>query len=141
MTGVLIASALALLAACARDCTPAVRDGWVRMPAMAMPMLAGFGRIENGCSAPLTIVSARSPAFADVTLHETRIVGGISQMRPVPELVIAPGSAAELQPGGLHLMLMQPSHALATGSTVAIEFALKDGGVLRGEFALRNPGE
>jgi copper(I)-binding protein len=132
--------------ACARDCTPQVRDGWVRLPppGMAMDgmaMLAGFGRIENLCPAPVTIVSASSAAFADTSLHETKIVDGISRMRPVPELRIAPDAAAVLKPGGLHLMLMQPTAPLKAGSRIAVEFELQDGRKLLGEFELRKPGE
>jgi copper(I)-binding protein len=129
------------LSACARDCAPQVRDGWVRMPPGDMPMMAGFGRIENRCTAPITVVGVSSPAFADTSLHETRIVEGVSRMRALPELRIAPDSVATLKPGGMHLMLMQPRAPLKAGSKVVVEFALKDGGTLRGEFVVRKPGE
>ncbi|MCI4566784.1 copper chaperone PCu(A)C [Lysobacter sp. CFH 32150] len=132
--------------ACARECAPQVREGWLRLPPlplskMPMPMLAGFGRIENSCPTPVTIVGVSSPAFADTSLHETRIVDGVSKMRALPELRIAPGSAATLKPGGMHLMLMQPHAQLKPGSKVVVEFALKDGGMLRGEFEVRKPTE
>lgn len=123
----------------ARECTAKVKDGWIRMPPVSMPMMAGFGRIENPCSTPVTITGASSPAFADVSLHETRVVDGVSRMRHLPELRIAPDGSATLKPGGLHLMLMQPHAPLKEGSKVVIEFTLKDGGVLRGEFPVRKP--
>ncbi|MGH8076349.1 MAG: copper chaperone PCu(A)C, partial [Lysobacter sp.] len=88
----LIAIALSAVPACARDCAPRVREGWVRLPPMAMPMMAGFGRIENPCSAPVTITGVSSPAFADTSLHETRVIDGVSRMRALPELRIAPNS-------------------------------------------------
>lgn len=132
--------------ACARDCAPQVREGWVRLPPPGMgmdgmAMMAGFGRIENHCPAPVTIVSASSAAFADTSLHETKIVDGISRMRPVPELRIAPDAAAVLKPGGLHLMLMQPTAPLKAGSRIAVEFELQDGRKLLGEFELRKSGD
>jgi copper(I)-binding protein len=137
----LLSLCLLSLAACAsdRDCAPQVRDGWVRMPPgpMSADMMAGFGRIENRCPMPATIVSASSPAFGDASLHETRIVDGISRMRPVPDLRIAPDDAAVLKPGGLHLMLMQPRAPLKAGSKVAVEFKLQDGRTLLGEFEVR----
>ena len=138
---VLLAIAFGTLPACARECAPRVRDGWVRLPPMAMPMMAGFGRIENRCAAAVTIVGVSSPAFADVSLHETRIVDGVSRMRAMPELLIASGGAATLKPGGMHLMLMQPRASLQPGSKVMMEFALKGGGTMRGEFVVRKPGE
>ncbi|MEO6263397.1 MAG: copper chaperone PCu(A)C, partial [Luteimonas sp.] len=66
---------------CARDCAPQLRDGWIRMTPGNLPMMAGFGRIENRCPTPATIIKASSPAFADTSLHETRVVDGISRMR------------------------------------------------------------
>lgn len=137
----LVLLSAAMSVACARDCTPQVRDGWVRLLPGGMPMHAGFARIDNACSRPLTIVAARSPAYASVELHESRIVGGVSRMRAVPELRIAPDGAAVLKPGGLHLMLMGPRATLQPGSRVAIEFELRDGGVLRGEFVARAPAD
>lgn len=125
--------------AVARDCAPQVRDAWIRLIPGGMPMQAGFGRIENLCPNPATIVSASSPAYGSVELHETRIVDGISRMRAVPELRIAPDDAAVLKPGGLHLMLMRPHAALTAGSKVAVQFELSDGRKLLGEFEVRNP--
>ena len=135
----LLALVLVPLSACARDCVPQVRDGWIRLLPGGMPMQAGFGRIDNRCPMPATIVSASSPAYASVELHESKTVGGISRMRAVPELRIAPDGAAMLQPGGLHLMLMQPRATLKPGSRVVIEFKLKDGRSVLGEFEARKP--
>lgn len=120
-----------------KACTAQVSAGWVRLPPMQMPMMAGFGRIENRCAQPVTIVGAKSAAFADVSLHETRIVDGVSKMRALPELRIAPDGAAVLKPGAMHLMLMDPHAPLKEGSRVAVEFQLKDGGSLLGEFEVR----
>lgn len=124
-------------AAADNDCTPRVHDGWLRLPPMSMPMLAGFGRIDNACAMPATIIKASSPAFASVELHETRTVDGVSRMRAVPELRLPPHGAAVMKPGGLHLMLMRPRAALQAGSRVAVEFTLADGRTLLGEFEVR----
>ncbi len=125
------------MSACARDCAPQVREGWVRLTPGGMPMHAGFGRIENFCATPVKIIGASSPSYGSVELHESRIEGGVSRMRPVPELRIAPDNAAVLKPGGLHLMLMQPASPLKPGSRVAVEFELSGGGKLLGEFEVR----
>lgn len=126
-------------AACARDCAPQVREGWIRLTPGGMPMHAGFARIENPCASPLRIVGASSPTYGSVELHESRIEGGVSRMRAVPELRIAPDRTAVLKPGGLHLMLMQPASMLKPGSRVAVEFRLAGGGRLLGEFEVRDP--
>lgn len=136
---VLLLAALAA-PACARQpatCAPQVREGWVRLMPSGMPMHAGFGRIDNRCRTPVTIVGASSPSYGEVELHETRVVDGVSKMRELTELRIAPDNAAVLQPGGLHLMLMQPKSRLAPGAKVAIAFKLKDGRTVLGEFVVR----
>lgn len=123
----------------ARECRPQVLEGWVRMPPNRMPMMAGFGRIVNRCPTPATIVSARSPSFGSVELHETRVVDGVSRMRPVPQLRLAPDGAAVFKPGGMHLMLMRPGATLKPGSRIVVEFELAGGGTLLGEFEVRKP--
>lgn len=120
-------------------CVAQVQDGWLRLPPGRMPMLAGFGRIVNPCAKPIKVIAARSEAFASVELHESRIVDGVSRMRPVPVLRIAAGDAAVLKPGGLHLMLMRPSVPPTAGERVVVEFELADGSRLRGEFEVRKP--
>src|SRR3546814_2401224 len=62
-----ILAAFALASACAlafipspasaSDCQPQVQGGWVRLGPAGMPMMAGFGRIENNCATPVTIRS------------------------------------------------------------------------------------
>lgn len=137
--GLALALCIAAVPACARDCAPRVRDGWIRLAPGGVPMHAGFARIENGCASPVRIVGVSSPAYASAELHESRIDGGVSRMRPVPELRIAADGAAVLKPGGLHLMLLRPVSRLKPGSRVAVEFALAGGGRLLGEFEIRDP--
>lgn len=132
----------ALLIACigsanAAECLPVVKAAWVRLPPVAMPMMAGFGRIENPCKAPVSIVGAESLAFDDVSLHETREENGVSRMREVAALPIAAGKVAELKPGGLHLMLHGPYQSLAAGEKVVITLKLADGRSLPVQFEVR----
>ncbi|WP_045727111.1 copper chaperone PCu(A)C [Xanthomonas sp. GPE 39] len=119
-------------------CVPQWHDGWVRLPPnTAMPMAAGFGRLHNPCAQTLAVVSARSPAFAEVSLHETTLRDGVSRMREVDALPLAPGADAVLQPGGLHLMLMQPTQPLREGARLPLTFVLKDGRQVQAQLQVR----
>ena len=102
-------------------------------------MLAGYARIDNTCSGPVEIVAASSPAFADVSLHETRIENGISRMRALTALPVAAHGSVAFAPGRLHLMLMEPIKPLKAGDQVSIDFILRDGRRIPGHFALRAP--
>ncbi|WP_334178113.1 copper chaperone PCu(A)C [Pseudoxanthomonas sp.] len=121
----------------AAECLPVARAAWVRLPPVAMPMMAGFVRIENPCKAPVSIVGAESLAFEDVSLHETREENGVSRMREIAALPIAPGKAAELKPGGLHLMLHGPYQPLVEGEKPVITLKLADGRTLPVMFEVR----
>lgn len=119
------------------SCAPRVVDGWLRAPPMPMPMMAGFGRIENACTGEVVVTAARSDVFGSVELHETTVVDGVSRMREVAGLPVAAGGEAVLQPGGLHLMLMQPVSPLAEGDIARVEFTLADGRSIAADFEVR----
>ena len=104
-----------------------IEDGWIRLPPAPRPMLAGFGRIINRCADARELVAVRSPRFGEVSLHQTRVVDGVSRMRELERLPIAAGGQALLQPGGLHLMLMQPDSTLVEGERVPLVLVLEDG--------------
>lgn len=125
------------VASAATACLPTVRDGWIRLGPAGMDMLAGYARIDNTCAAPVEIVSASSPSFADASIHETRIEHGISRMRALAVLPVAAHASVSFTPGGLHLMLMQPTLPLRAGDRVSIDFTLRDGRRIPGRFELR----
>lgn len=123
--------------AAARECTPRIESGWLRLPPGGMPMLAGFARIENACDVPVVVVGARSPRFGDVSLHETRLVDGVSRMRAVPRLAVPARGSVSLQSGGLHLMLMDARAPVSEGERIEIEVLFEDGRTLRGDWPVR----
>lgn len=120
-------------------CAPVLKDGWVRLPPAAVPMMAGFGNLQNACPAPVVVVSASSPAFADVSIHETTDVQGVSRMREVESLRLVTGEAATFKPGGLHLMLMRPHAPLHEGDKVVVNFHLEDGRQIQSSLVVRKP--
>ena len=85
------------------------------------------------------ITGASSPAFDSASLHATIVEDGISRMRETKALRIAAGESAVLEPGGMHLMLMQPKRRLRQGEQVDIRFELDDGRSLRGQFEVKGP--
>jgi hypothetical protein len=119
-------------------CAPKVEGAWVRLvPGGDMPMDAGYAVIDNACDTPVVITGATSPSYADVTLHESTMEQGMSQMRPVDALRIDPHGRAELKPGGYHLMLMAPRRRPTAGQRVTIVFQLQDGRTAAGSFEAR----
>lgn len=127
--GFLLAAGI-FVAACsppAVEQTLSFEDAWVRaMPPGAM-MTAGFGRLVNHTDHQLEITAYTSPAYDDVSLHQTVIENGVSRMREVPGLSIPPGGEVELAPGGYHLMLMMPTQASGPHDRVVLRIEVAEG--------------
>jgi hypothetical protein len=73
-------------------------------------------------------------------MHRTIERGGISTMRPVHEITIAPGKSVAFEPGGYHLMLMRPKHPLRPGGRLPVRLRFGDGSKLTTEFLVKSPG-
>jgi periplasmic copper chaperone A len=95
-------------------------------------MAAVFGTFTNAGGHDAVIVSGESPAAARVEIHEVVHEAGASMtMRPKEGGIVVPaGGAAELEPGGDHLMLMDLSGPLQPGADVSITVTFEDGSTL-----------
>jgi len=107
---ILLLTTISALAACSPDPgQPLVAsDIRVTAPRMAGGMSAGYFTLRNHTDATIEITRVTSPQFGRVEIHETRTEDGVSRMRPVDALTVPPGGEVRLEPGGKHLMLMQP---------------------------------
>ncbi len=107
------------------------QEGITVVHPMARPIMAGrpgaaYMAIVNDRDEPLRLVGARSPAFASAELHESIEENGISKMRPVAVLEIAPGDTALLEPGGMHMMLMGGTQAFKAGDEFPLTLIFED---------------
>lgn len=102
-------------------------QAWIRAMPPGMNMTAGFGTLRNRGAAPVEITAFSSPQFGEVSLHRSETVAGVSRMREVPSLVVAPGASVELAPGGYHLMLMMPVTPLSAGAPVRVFVTTRQG--------------
>lgn len=115
-----------------------IRDAWIRSAPPNSMMLAGYATLYNAGDAPVTIVAVTAKGFDDTSLHETVLVGDVSQMRPTGDIVIAVGASVAFSPGGKHIMLMQPTTSPTPGRRVAITFSFADGGDQSTDFVIRD---
>lgn len=113
------------LLAVAQHAAVEASGAWIRIAPPGAMMLAGYVTLTNSGDAVAELASVHSAAFGSVEVHRTEVVDGISRMRAVPELRIAPGESVTLSPGGMHLMLMQPAAPL--GEHADIVFDWRDG--------------
>ena len=114
-----------------------VADAWTR-PAAAGGMAVGYFTLTNHGKAPVTLVSASSPAARAVTLHQTSIINGVASMIPLPKgLAAAPGKSVTVGPGGYHLMLEGLAKPLAAGGNAPLTLTFSNGHKLMVDLAVQ----
>ncbi len=84
-------------------------------------MMAGFMDLHNPTDTPIVLVDARSPQFGHVEIHTMIMEDGVMRMRRLDELVVEPGTTVTLEPGGLHLMFIEPLEQFSLGDAIAVE--------------------
>ena len=65
-----------------------------------------FFDIKNNTDKPVKLIGASSPAAATGEIHTHKDVDGMKKMVQIDDIEIAPESTVSLEPGGLHVMLM-----------------------------------
>jgi len=101
---------------------------WSRPTAAGMPMGVAYLTITNNGSAPDALIAASTPAAARVEFHQTTISGGMARMRPVTEIAIPARGTVTIEPGGIHLMLVDLGSPLEAGKLVPLVLEFRKAG-------------
>lgn len=104
-----------------------IRDPWIKNLPPSVPVRAGYMTIHNPQTKAVSVVSLRSDAFASIEIHQTIEQDGMMRMEQLPSLKIGSNSSVQLEPGGLHLMMMNPSEPTQPGDLLEIIIVLDDG--------------
>ena len=138
MKRILIAAFAALLAFPAFAADIKVDDAWAR------PTL---GQARNG-AAYLTIsttgtadrlIAASAPVAGKTELHTMTMNNNVMQMRPVDAIQVTPGTDVKLQPGGLHVMLLDLKSPLKLGEKFPLTLKFERGGEIQVQVEVRQP--
>lgn len=109
------ACVLLALAAHAQEAGVAVEQAWARATPGAVRTGAAYLTLVNKGKESDRLVGMSTPVADSASLHETKMEGGIMQMRPLGAVDLAPGKRLELKPGGNHIMLEGLKHPLKEG--------------------------
>jgi periplasmic copper chaperone A len=124
--GALVAAAAALVAMpCLADEALQVRDAWVRATVPGQPVAAGYLTLQ--ARMPLRVVRVEAAPAAFVQIHEMKMDGGVMKMRELKSLDLPAGHTVHLEPGGVHLMLLDLKQPLRAGQNVRLSFTVEDG--------------
>jgi copper(I)-binding protein len=114
-----------------------VTDAWIRALPGAVPS-GGYFTLHNDGARTQTLVGAETPACGMLMLHLSENKGGMSSMRHVDGVDIAPGGTLRFEPGGYHLMCMDARPAIKPGATIPVTLSFKDGSRVAVTFAVRD---
>ncbi len=91
---------------------------------------------NNGTEAEL-LTGASTPAAAAVQFHETTISEGMARMRPLTGIAIAPGATVRIEPGAIHLMLIDLKAPLEPGKPVPLTLEFRKAGSITVQLAIQ----
>lgn len=119
-------------AGCVADDSPDITlaDPWVRSSDASVVggMSGAFMKLTNNSDQVVTLVGGSSNVAGMVEIHETVMAAEGMQMQEIGAgLQIPAGQTITLQPGGMHVMLMNLSQDIAAGDLVEITLNF-DGG-------------
>ncbi|CCD29096.1 Conserved hypothetical protein (DUF461) [Candidatus Glomeribacter gigasporarum BEG34] len=118
--------------------TLAVERGWARWLPSERPA-AAYMILENRGAQSVDLISASSPDYAHVSVHQSVVQDGKSKMVRVRRLTVPAHGEVGLMPGGYHLMLEQARRKIAPGNTIKIELHFSDSTTLETELPVRPP--
>lgn len=117
-----------------------VEQAWARASIGTARLAAAYLTVTNGSTEPDRLLEVTSPVAGMATIHAVTEEGGVSAMRPAGELEIAPGTSLVLEPGGLHVMLMDLREPLIEGDTVRLDLVFERNGAVAIDAAVAGPG-
>ena len=86
------------------------------------------------------VVSVSTPVAEKVELHETVSEGGVMKMREAPRLVVSPGEATVLRPGGYHMMLLGLKKPLNRGESFPVTLTFEKAPPVTATVTVQAPG-
>lgn len=93
-----------------------VENAWSRATAEDVQVAVGYLTIRNNGDAPDRLVSASAIFAGQTEIHQTKMVDGVMQMRPVTDGVPIPAKGTvALEPNSYHLMFIRFKGPLKKG--------------------------
>lgn len=94
----------------------------------------GFFTLRNDTDAPVTLIGVTSSACGMMMLHQSKEVNGVEQMLPVKAVTAPAHGTLSFQPGGYHVMCMQPQSSMVVGNKVPVTLNFSDGKSIVAQF-------
>ncbi len=105
------------------DETVTVTHAWARATAPGQRVAGVY--LEISSAEPSKLVAASSPVAGSAEIHVMRLENGIMTMRQLESLELSAKQTVKLEPGGLHIMLLDLKSPLKLGDKVPLRITLQ----------------
>ncbi|MBO9855122.1 copper chaperone PCu(A)C [Xanthomonas sp. A1809] len=96
-----------------------VSHAWSRATPPGAAVGGGYVTLRNDADLPDRLVAVESAASARVEIHEMRMEGDVMKMRRLDDGLALPAhGTVQLQPGGNHLMFIEPHSPFVVGKPI-----------------------
>jgi copper(I)-binding protein/cytochrome oxidase Cu insertion factor (SCO1/SenC/PrrC family) len=109
------------------DDVVAIMNAWVREADPRAKVNAGYMTLVNVGSEEVTLVKVESEGFSNIEVHEMAMVDGLREMKELADMTIPPNGQVRFEPGGKHLMLIEPQTHFASGERIDMTLTFKSG--------------
>jgi periplasmic copper chaperone A len=120
-----------------------VEDAWARAATRPSEGTGGtsaiYMLIRNEGGEQDQLIGATSDAAATTEVHRTQVEDGVMRMRPAGPVEVPAGGTVTLQPGGLHVMLIDLQRDLVAGERLSVTLQFERAGDLRVDAEVRAP--
>lgn len=134
-----LALALCAAPALAAPASVMVSDCWVRLLPGSLPS-GGYFSVMNMGGKTVNLVGVETDAFGMAMLHQTQSNGSTSSMVMVDKAPVPANGTLKFAPGGYHLMLEKPTHALKVGMSIPMTFEFDDGEKVTSQCKVKSAG-
>ncbi|MFJ1311848.1 copper chaperone PCu(A)C [Agrobacterium sp. P15N1-A] len=117
-----------------------LKHPWSAKAPPVAPVLGGYVTIVNSGPEPDRLVGGTSSVAERLEVHESSIVDGVARMRLAKQGIEIPaGATLSLQPGGAHIMLVNPKQRPAEGEKFKAVLLFEKAGPVEVEFVVQKP--
>ncbi len=114
---------------------PDVSDAWIREAPPGARAMAAFMVVESVVDDRL--IGGHSGVAERLETHTHLHEDGMMKMRRIPALEVPAGERVELKPGGLHVMLINPTRSLVVGESVNLTLQFEQAGEIDVQAVVR----
>lgn len=122
----LLSVVLVFSGTCASAAELKVHDDWVAATSPVAKSQAAYICFINDNDKDVKITGVSAKGFGKAMFHQTMQHGDMTMMHPMESLVVPAHKMLTLEPGAMHIMLMDPEKIAVPGEKVTLTFEYSD---------------